>query len=295
MNRKHLSILARELRRWFLLTIGVIISAFAFAIFLMPHNIAAGGISGIGIIVNHFFPAITVSGFYLIMNIPLLLVGFFFLGRWRFLVGTIYSVFLYSAAIEYLPPYVQLYLDHWPLTNDLLLSAIYGGLVEGIGGGLVYASGATVGGTAMIGRLVQIKSGIPLSQVYLFVDGTIVIAVAVVFGWEIALYALLTLLLSGLASDYVLEGPSRARTATIITSKREELIPALLEELGRGLTFWEGFGGYTEESRTIILCTVYRPQVNELKQIVHRIDPTAFVVIDTTQQAIGEGFSRLSG
>ena len=127
------------------------------------------------------------------------------------------------------------------------------------------------------------------------IDGFVIIAMGLAFGWERALYGLIMVFVMGLASDYVLEGPSRTRTATIITSKREELIPALLEELGRGLTFWEGFGGYTEESRTIILCTVYRPQVNELKQIVHRIDPTAFVVIDTTQQAIGEGFSRLSG
>ena len=295
MNRKRFSRIFRELRRWFVLTIGVIITALGFAIFLMPHNIAAGGVSGIGIIVNHFFPAITVSVFYFVMNIPLLLIGFFFLGGWRFLWGTIYSVALFSAAIEYLPPYMQLSLDHWPMTNDLLLNAIYGGLVEGIGSGLIYAAGATGGGTAIIGRLVQIRSGIPLSQVYLFVDGAIVIAVAIVFGWEIALYALLTLLLSGLASDYVLEGPSRARSATIITTKREALIPVLMEQLGRGVTFWEGFGGYTQESRTVILCTIYRPQVNELKQIVHRIDPAAFVVIDTTQQASGEGFSRLSG
>lgn len=295
MNRKRVSFLIREVRRWLLLSIGVVVSAFGFAVFLMPHDIAAGGVSGIGIIVNHFFPAITVSAFYLVMNIPLLLIGFLYLGRWRFLLGTIYSVVLYSAAIEYLPGYATYYLGRWPMTDDLLLSAIYGGLVEGIGGGLVYAAGATVGGTAIVGRLVQIKSGIPLSQVYLFVDGGIVLAVAVVFGWEIALYALLTLLLSGLASDYVLEGPSRARTATIITNKREELIPVLMGQLGRGVTFWEGFGGYTLESRTVILCTIYRPQVNELKQIVHRIDPTAFVVIDTTQQAIGEGFSQLSG
>lgn len=194
-----------------------------------------------------------------------------------------------------MPAYVQIYLDRWPITNDLLLSAIYGGLVDGIGGGLIYAAGATVGGTAIIGRVIQVKTGVPLSQVYLFVDGTIVLAAALVFGWEIALYALLTLLLSGLAADYVLEGPSRAYTATIITKRQNELVPVLMQELGRGVTFWPGVGGYTHEERAVILCTIYRPQVNELKQIIHRIDPTAFVVIDSTQQAFGEGFSRIAG
>ncbi|MFN8441353.1 MAG: YitT family protein [Caldilineaceae bacterium] len=295
MKRNHFIQIGKEIRRWVILTLGVMVSAFSFAVFLMPHNIAAGGVSGVGIIVNHFFPNITVAAFYLVMNLPLLLIGFFYLGRWRFLLGTVYSVFLYSVAIEYLPAYVQMYLDRWPITNDLLLSAIYGGLVDGIGGGLTYAVGATVGGTAIIGRLIQVKTGVPLSQVYLFVDGSIVLAAALVFGWEVALYALLTLLLSGLAADYVLEGPSRAYTATIITTKQDALIPVLMQELGRGVTFWPGVGGYTHETRTVILCTIYRPQVNELKQIVHRVDPSAFVVIDSTQQAIGEGFSKLGG
>lgn len=295
MKRDRLLQIGKEIRRWLLLTLGVLVSAFSLTVFLIPHNIAAGGISGVGIIVNHFVTSITVSAFYLVMNLPLLLIGFFYLVRWRFLFGTIFSVILYSAAIEYLPAYVQLYLDRWPITNDLLLSAIYGGLVDGIGGGLIYAAGATVGGTAIIGRVIQVKTGVPLSQVYLFVDGTIVLAAALVFGWEVALYALLTLLLSGLAADYVLEGPSRAYTATIITKRQNELVPVLMQELGRGVTFWPGVGGYTHEERTVILCTIYRPQVNELKQIIHRIDPAAFVVIDSTQQAFGEGFSRIAG
>jgi uncharacterized membrane-anchored protein YitT (DUF2179 family) len=116
-----------------------------------------------------------------------------------------------------------------------------------------------MGGTAIIGRVIQIKTGIPLSQIYLFVDGAIIIVAALVFGWETALYAMLTLLLSGLATDYVLEGPSRARTATIITTQHDAMIKTLMNELGRGVSYWEGYGGFTGEKRTIILCTIYRP------------------------------------
>jgi uncharacterized membrane-anchored protein YitT (DUF2179 family) len=151
------------------------------------------------------------------------------------------------------------YLGHWPVTDNILLSAVYAGLVGGIGGGLIYAGGATMGGTAIIGRVIQIKTGIPLSQIYLFVDGAIIIVAALVFGWETALYAMLTLLLSGLATDYVLEGPSRARTATIITTQHDAMIKTLMNELGRGVSYWEGYGGFTGEKRTIILCTIYRP------------------------------------
>ncbi len=295
MNRKRGAKIWKEIRRWLLLTIGISISALGFSIFQVPYKIAAGGVSGIGLIVNSFVPAITVSAFYFAVNIPLLVFGFFTLGRWRFLAGTVFAVVLWSTAIEIFPRYLAIYASHWPITDNILLSAIYAGLIGGIGDGLIYAAGATLGGTAIIGRSIQIRTGVPLSQIYLFVDGGIVVAAAIFFGWEIALYAMLTLLLAGITSDYVLEGPSRARSATIITTKRDELIPALMAELGRGLTFWEAYGGYTQEKRTIIFCTIYRPQVNELRRIVGEIDPSAFVSIDTTQLAMGEGFIKIIG
>jgi uncharacterized membrane-anchored protein YitT (DUF2179 family) len=175
-----------------------------------------------------------------------------------------------------------------------LLSAIYAGLVGGIGGGLVYWGGATLGGTAIVGRVLQIKTGFSLSQIYLFVDGAIVLAAGLVFGWETALYALLTLLLSGMATDYVLEGTSRTRTATIITTQPDPIIASLMRELDRGVSHWQVVGGYTGETRTVILCTFYRPQLADLKRIVASLDPHAFVTIGVTQEALGRGFGELS-
>src|SRR5690606_19031801 len=168
-------------------------------------DIAAGGVSGIGIIVNHFtgFP---VGIFYFLVNIPLMVIGFFYLGRWRFVFSTILAVVLFSGLTEALVWLLPLYLGPDPVTNDVLLSAIYAGVVGGIGGGFVYAAGSTLGGTAILGRILQLRTGVPLSQVYLWVDGAIVVSAAIVFGWEISLYAMLTLLLSGLAADYALEG-----------------------------------------------------------------------------------------
>jgi len=291
MQRRHLSTVWREIRNFFLVLIGTVIEAFAFSVFQAPYNLAAGGVSGIGIIVNHF-TGFSVSAFYFIVNIPLLVVGFFYLGRWRFLINTILSVLIFSVAIEIFQLYLPHYLAHYPLTDNILLSAIYAGLVSGIGGGLVYAAGATMGGTAIIGRVIQLRTGIPLSQIYLFVDGAIIVAAAFVFGWEIALYAMLTLLLAGLATDYTLEGPSRARTAFIVTTKATEMLAALQAELGRGASYWQASGGYTGEPRTIVMCTIYRPQVNDLKRIVAQVDPTAFVSIDMTQQVLGAGFTE---
>ncbi len=282
-----------ELRRLILLLLGAALSAVGYAVFQVPYNIAAGGVSGIGILVNHF-TGWPVSTFYLVANIPLFIVGYFYLGRWRFLWSTALVVLIFSFATQWLEVALPQYLATWPITDNVLLSAIWAGLVGGIGGGLVYWAGATLGGTAIVGRVIQVKTGLALSQIYLFVDGTIVLAAGIIFGWETALYSMLTLLLSGIATDYVLEGPSRTRTATIITSNPQPIITALMAELSRGVSYWDAVGGYTGEKRTIIVCTIYRPQVNDLKRIIARLDPKAFITIGVTQEALGQGFGDLS-
>ena len=281
------------LRRGALLVIGTLIVAVGYAVFQVPHDIAAGGVSGLAILVNHF-TGVSLAAFFFVINIPLLIVGYIFLGGWRFLVKTLLSVAVFSAATEVIVRYLPLYLGAAPISQDVLLSAIYAGLVGGIGAGFVYAAGATTGGTDIIGRIIQIRTGIPLSQVYLWVDGAIVVLAGVVFGWETALYAILTVLLSGLAADYALEGPSRTRTAMIVTNHPQAVTHELMAQLERGVTHWDAVGGYTGETRTILMCTIYRPQVNDLRRIVSEIDPGAFVTIGVTQLVMGSGFSRLS-
>ena len=164
-----------ELRRLILLLLGAGLSAVGYAVFQVPYNIAAGGVSGIAILVNHF-TGWPVSTFYLVANIPLFIVGYFYLGRWRFLWSTALVVLIFSFATQWLEVTLPQHLATWPITDNVLLSAIWAGLVGGIGGGLVYWAGATLGGTAIVGRVIQVKTGLALSQIYLFVDGTIVLA-----------------------------------------------------------------------------------------------------------------------
>ena len=292
MRRISWAKLLDEFRRLVLIGAGASIAGVGFSLFQVPYNIAAGGVSGIAILINHF-TGWSVALLYLAMNVPLFALGFFYLGRWRFLFSTALAVLVFSTTTELANRYLVLMLDRWPLTDNILLSTIYAGLVGGIGGGLIYLAGATIGGTAIIGRIIQVKTGLSLSQIYLFVDGAIVAAAGVLFGWEIALYAMLTLLLSGQAADFILEGPSRARTAMVITTRPQPITQALIAELGRGVSYWQATGGYTGETRTIVMCTLYRPQVGDLKRVVAAHDPQAFVIIGTTQQALGEGFSEL--
>lgn len=274
------------------LLLGTVLSALGYSLFQVPFNIAAGGVSGIAIIINHF-TGWPIGAMYLVMNIPLLVLGYYYLGGWRFLVRTLIAVVIFSTAVDLFNVYLPGWVIQFPLTEDVLLNAIYGGIVGGVGAGLVYRSGGTMGGTSIIGRILQQRTGIPLSQVFLYTDGIIIVTAGLVFGWEIALYALLTLFLGGLASDYTLEGPSSVRTATIITDKPDAIAQALIQVLGRGVSQWQITGAYTGEAHTMLLCTVYRPQVNDLKQVVAETDKQAFVVIGTAHQALGQGFMPL--
>ena len=292
MKRARLASVGRVLRQVLLLVVGTTISALGYSLFQVPYNIAAGGVSGIGIIVNHF-TGWPIGTFYLVMNVPLLILGFFNLGGLRFLWRTILAVLLFSSLVDLFNAQLPRLLTQFPVTDDVLLSAIYGGIVGGIGIGLIYRSGGTIGGTSILGRILQKRTGAPLSQLYFYTDGVIILTAGLVFGWEIALYALLTMFLNGLASDYVLEGVSNVRTATIITDRPEEIAQAIIAQLGRGVSFWPVTGAYTGRPHTMLLCTIYRSQLNPLKQLVAELDRDAFVIVGKTHQAVGFGFRPL--
>lgn len=276
----------------FLLTLGAILAALGYALFQVPYNIAAGGVGGISIIINNF-TGWPIGTLFLVLNIPLLVLGYFYLGRWPFVIRTLIGVIIFSTVTDLFVVYLPHLLPQYPLTNDVLLSAIYGGLVGGIGGGLVYRSGSTLAGTGIIGRIIQQKTGTPLSQIYLYTDSAIVLLAGAIFGWEIALYALLTLFLSGLVSDYTLEGPSSVRTATIITGRPNQVSRALMTDLHKGVSEWQIKGGYSGNTYAMLACTIYRPQVTDLKRIIAKVDPQAFVTIGVAHQAHGAGFTPL--
>ncbi len=281
-----------ETKALFLLTIGVLIVSAAYVIFQVPNNIVAGGISGLSIIINQY-TGWPVGLMYWIMNLPLLLLGFFQLGRWAFLYRTLIAATIFSISTDVLLVYLPHVLPEFPLTDDLLLNTIYGGIVGGIGAGLIYRAGGTMGGTGILGRVLQKRTGRPLSQVYFYTDGIIILLGGVVFGPVMVLYGFLMLFLNGLASDYTLEGPSTTRTATIITNKPDEMIEALMRRTHRGVTYWPITGGYTGMQRYLVLCTVTRPQVNELKEVVAEVDKEAFVTIGVSHEAMGSGFTPM--
>lgn len=277
----------------FFIALGATVCAFAYVVFQAPYKLAAGGIGGIGIIINHY-TGLPLGGLFLLMNAPLLILGFFKLGRLRFLLGTVLAVVVFGSATDFFQEILPGMTRQWPLTDDQLLAAIYAGIVYGLGSGLVYRAGGTVGGTSIPARIIQNWKGYPLSQSYLFTDLAVIGAAGLVFSWENAMLALLSLGLTGMFSDFVLEGISYVRTAMIITQHPRTMSAALMSGLNRGVSTWPVTGAYTEESRTMIYCTVRRYQVQDLKFICARVDPKAFLVIGVAQQAFGGvGFSHL--
>jgi uncharacterized membrane-anchored protein YitT (DUF2179 family) len=276
-------------KNFIFLTIGVLILVVNLNIFLAPFNLAPGGVMGMAVIV------IALTGWpiglvMLAFNIPLLVLGFYNLGRFNFLIHTLYVVLLYSFGADLMAAWMPTS----GITDDLLLNAIYGGVFGGIGTGLIFRGNGTSGGTGVLARVIQSRTGMPVSQVYLFTDGAVVLLAALLFGWEIGLYSLITLFIWGVVVDYVLEGPSVVRTAFIITDMPLEVGQAVLKRLRLGVTSWPVQGMFTETKHSLLFCTVSRADVNTLRSTIISADPNAFVVIGHGHQAIGGFISHVN-
>lgn len=193
---------------------------------------------------------------------------------------------IYSIAIEILGNA----LEGVVLSQDRMLNTIFGGALMGLYTGLIYRSGMSMGGTGTIALIIQRYTGMSMSSIFLITDtGTIMLA-GFVFGLEGALYALVVLFIAGLATDYVMEGPSVIRTAMIITQKPEEVSQAIMDNVQRGVTMLSGKGMYTGQERSLLYVTIARAESNELRKVVQNADEDAFIVIGMGHTAYGEGF-----
>ncbi|RMF00079.1 MAG: YitT family protein [Chloroflexi bacterium] len=275
------------LKDYLLLTVGAIILSVNMNLFLIPADIAPGGISGMALIINRLL-GWPVGLSMLLLNVPMLILGFRYLGRFRFLSRTLYVVLLHNIGVDVLAQW----LPHG-VTNDLLLNSLYGAVVGGIGYGLIFRGRGTSAGTGVLSRVIQLKTGVPVSQIYIATDGVIIAGLGLVFGWDKALYSLINLFVWGVVTDHVLEGPSVIRTAFIVTNHAEAVSHAIFGRMGIGVTGWEGRGMFTHAERTVLFCTISRPDVNSLKMIVAEADPHAFMVIGQGHQASGGMFRHL--
>lgn len=276
----------KVLREYFFILIGVLLTAVGLDMFLVPNRIAAGGVSGIATIL-HYVAGFPVGTAMLAINIPLFIIGIkqFGLGMGlRSLFGTVTLSLLIDlmASLEIPEP-----------TQNPLLASIYGGIIVGIGIGIVFRNKGTTGGTDLAAAIINNYMKLSVGVVLFIVDASVIIAAGLAFhSAELALYALLTVFLTARVIDVVQEGFGNTKAALIISNKPKEVADAILKKLDRGVTSLSGKGMYTGNEREVILSVVTRPEISILKDLVHEIDPKAFVILTDVHEVLGEGFKK---
>ena len=276
---------AREIAFGYLqILLGSLIAAAAYPAFLVPNNIAPGGLTGVATILNFLFhwPVGTVS---LLLNIPLFIIGYRAMGRifaFRSLIATV----LFSILIDILP--IR------PVSTAPLLGTLFGGVILGAGLGLILRGGATTGGSDMVARMVHRRLPFISVGMFLFaVDCLVVLGAAVAIGTEQALYAFINIYVCSKVIDTVMMGFSGNKACFIMTSRWEEITRRLMDEVGRGVTHLEAKGAYTGRQQPVVLCVAARQEIMSVKRIVQEEDEKAFMFITEAHEALGEGFSRL--
>lgn len=286
------------IRDYSLIIISSLIQAASLRLFFIPANLASGGVSGISQLINHV-TGWPIGLMVFIGNVPLFLLGWRYLGGVKFAMRTAIAIFTYSLFTDLLIkiPLFNYYADILitDLQGDIFLNSLYGAIVSGVGYGLVYRARGTSGGSDILARILNHWRGVSMTQSYLIVDTAVILSAGFVFGWKEALYAMIALYVSGLVAETVLEGGGTVRTAMIVTSRAEDVRNRVVEEMERGITYLEGRGGYTGNSRPVLYCVVNRSEIATLKAIVHETDAEAFMVIGVAHEALGEGFKPLKG
>jgi len=286
------------LRDYALIMIASLLQALSLRLFFIPAKLASGGVTGISQLINHF-TGWPIGLMILIGNIPLFILGWRFLGGYRFALRTVTSIITYSLLTDLLLK-TPLFTSNGAgtalindLQGDIFLNALYGAIIGGIGYGLVYRARGTSGGSDILARILNNWRGIPMTQSYLIVDTAVILGAGFVFGWKQALYAMIALYVSGLVAETTLEGGGTVRTAMIVTSEPKAVSQRILEQLIRGVTVLEGTGAFTGADRPVLYVVITRAEVVTLKSIVNEVDPHAFMVIGYAHEALGEGFQPL--
>ena len=265
--------------------IGSVIGAAAYPTFLIPNNIAPGGLTGVATILN-YLAGWPVGITALVLNIPLFLIGYRTMGK-VFAFRSLVATALFTILIDILPLK--------PVSEDPLLGTLFGGVVLGIGLGLILRGGATTGGSDMIARMVHKRFPVVTVGGFLFLlDCAVILCAWFTMSAKAALYALICIFINAKAVDLVLAGFGSAKACFIITNRAVDITQRIMNELDRGATVVNGTGAYSGQERTLLISVVSQREVIPLKKIVRQEDEKAFMFITDTHETLGEGFSALA-
>lgn len=271
--------------------VGCFIYSASVAIFIAPNKMAPGGLTGVATIIYYLFGT-PIGLMIFILNIPLFILGFKFIGG-KFMVKTLICTVLSSFGVDildFLPKYIAKNGD------QMLLAALYGGVTMGIGLALVFLRNATTGGTDIASRLLKLKwPYIPMGRMMLFVDTAIIVISVFAFkSIDSGLYAMIQLFVSSKVIDLILYGSDTGKMFVIISEKNNEIAKIITDDLDRGVTLLKGRGFYTGADKEVLICAVRRQEISKVREIVKGIDQTAFMIMCEASDVIGEGFKPIN-
>jgi len=271
--------------RCLLIIAGTVLIALSINMFFKPNNIVVGGVSGLGILIENVW-GIKVSVVNVAFNIPLLIIALKFMGK-RYVIGTVAATLLFSVMLEvlYFVPQVK---------DDFLLAAVFGGIIDGLGIGLVLKGRGSTGGVDLISVLIhKVKREIPVSIIMLIINSAIIVAGMFVFGLNKGMYAIITVFISSKVINMVTSGFVLSKMAVIVSDKSDVIAEEVMKSLHRGVTFLDGRGAYTGSEKNVLLCVFSQKETVALADIVKKTDPKSFIIITDARLVLGSGFKNI--
>ena len=284
MNESNIRVILKYIWEYVMLAVGAAIAAFAIEEFLVPCTILDGGVVGVSIMVN-YLTKIRLSVLTIVLNLPFLAVGYKVLGK-KFLVKAGYAMLVFSSFLEVFAPMRD-------MTDDSLLAVCFGGIFLGIGVGLVISFGGCLDGTETVAILLNRKTDFPVGKTVLFFNIIIYSAAGFLFGFEQAMYSLLTYYITSKVLDFIDNGMNQAKAAMIITNDGDEIAAMIYKEMGRTVTILEG-EGLISGKKVVLYCVLNRLEVYELKKLINEADASAFIAINDVSEIIGNHIKKKS-
>ena len=255
-----------------------------------PNQIAFGGLTGIAQVLHTIWPALPIGSLVFVLNIPLFLLGWRFLGG-HLLVSSLFAMVLTSAGIDLLDRICQ-----FSPMSDTLLASITGGAVTGLAMGIIFLQGATTGGSDLGARLLKLRlPWLPLGKVLLGIDFVVVVVAAIAFRQvESALYGLVALVVSSFLTDAVLYGLDTSKVAYIITDQTDAVLEILVHQMGRGVTILHGQGAWSGQEKRVLMCAFKQRLIMDIKRVAKKTDPDALRIVCDAREILGDGFGAYS-
>lgn len=254
--------------------LGAVLYSVGLEIFLIPNNIIDGGVVGISIVISHF-TKIPLGLLTLLLNIPFFVIGYRHIGK-TFTIYTLFAVVCYSVGVTFLKPIPG-------ITQDVMLAAIFGGIIIGLGIGVIIRSGGSTDGTEIVAIIFDKRLNFSVGQIVMFFNFFILISAGFIFGWDRAMYSLIAYFIAVKVIDIIVDGLDESKAVTIISEEHKDITEAIIDRLGRGVTLLHGEGGYKGAPTNVIYVVVSRLEISKLKSIVKGFDENALMTIGSVE------------